>query len=121
MKIVVQVFWILFFYLLGLGLSMLIGGLVPGSVIGMVLLFVALSLGWISPDKVDAVSNILTQNMVLFFLPAAVGIMATVGLLSANVISIVVAIAVSTVLVIISVGVTQQRMEQRHNNRQEEK
>lgn len=111
MKILMQSFWLLFFYLLGLGVSMLIGGLVPGSVLGMVLLFIALALGWISPDKVNRVSELLIGNMVLFFLPAAVGFITAVGLVTANLTAILVASAVSTILIIAAVGITQQRLE----------
>ncbi len=117
MKFLVQSFWLLFFYLLGLGLSVLIGGIIPGSVLGMVLLFMVLAFGWLSPDRVSRVSELLIDNMVLFFLPAAVGLIASVGLITANLVAILVAAAVSTVLIVAAVAVTQQRMEIRKRKR----
>lgn len=113
MKIVVQSFYILFFYMLGMGVSMLCGGLVPGSVVGMMLLFAALCLGWVKPENVEGVARILIDNMILFFLPASVGVMTVFGLLGANWLTILVAMAVSTVLIIVAVALTQQRMEGR--------
>lgn len=117
MKFLVQSFWLLFFYLLGLGLSVLIGGIIPGSVLGMVLLFMALVFGWLSPNRVSRVSELLIDNMVLFFLPAAVGLVTSVGLITANLTAILVAAAVSTVLIVAAVAVTQQRMEIRKRKR----
>lgn len=117
MRILVQSFWLLFFYLLGLGVSVLIGGIIPGSVLGMVLLFMALAFGWLSPEKVSRVSELLIDNMVLFFLPAAVGLITSVGLITANLTAILVAAAISTVLIVAAVAVTQQRMEIRKRKR----
>ena len=116
MKILVQAFWLLFFYLLGLGVSLLIGGIIPGSVLGMVLLFIALALGWLKAERVSRIAELLIDNMVLFFLPAAVGLVTSVGLISANLVAILVAAAVSTVL-IVAAAVTQQRMEIRKRKR----
>lgn len=113
----VQSFWLLFFYLLGLGVSLMIGGIIPGSVLGMVMLFMALAFGWLSPDRVSRVSELLIDNMVLFFLPAAVGLITSVGLITANLTAILVAAAVSTVLIVAAVAVTQQRMEIRKRKR----
>lgn len=117
MKFLVQSFWLLFFYLLGLGLSVLIGGIIPGSVLGMVLLFMALALGWLEPERVSRVAELLIDNMVLFFLPAAVGLVASVGLIMKNLTAIVVAAAVSTVLIVAAVAITQQRLEVRKRKR----
>lgn len=117
MKFLVQSFWLLFFYLLGLGLSVLIGGIIPGSVLGMVLLFMALALGWLEPERVSRVAELLIDNMVLFFLPAAVGLVASVGLIMRNLTAIVVAAAVSTVLIVAAVAITQQRLEVRKRKR----
>ena len=117
MKILVQSFWLLFFYLLGLGVSILVGGVIPGSVLGMLLLFIALALGWVEPGRVDRLSELLLDNMVLFFLPAAVGLIASVGLILNTLTAILVAAAVSTVLIVAAVGITQQRLEVRKRKR----
>ena len=62
------------FYLLGCLISALIGNFVPGSVIGMVLLFAALSLKWVRPGAVKRVATFLLDNMMLFFVPVGVGL-----------------------------------------------
>lgn len=111
MRFVIQVFWILYFYFLGVGVSFLIGGLIPGSVIGMVLLFGALCLGWIKPAHVDGVSRLLVRYMVLFFIPPAIGIMAAWDKVSGDIWAILVAMTVSTALVIGVVALAQQFFE----------
>ena len=45
--------YIMLFYVLGEMMSLLIGKLIPGSVCGMILLFIALTLKWIRPHDVD--------------------------------------------------------------------
>ena len=60
---------------------------------------------------VSRVSELLIDNMVLFFLPAAVGLITSASLISANLVAILVAAAVSTVLIVAAVAITQQRME----------
>jgi Putative effector of murein hydrolase LrgA len=107
-------FYILLFYLLGEALSILIHGLLPGSVIGMVLLFLSLYLKMINPDNVKATATAITKNMAVFFVPAAVGLMAYGEMLSSNFLAIFLAITISTVLTIVVVALVQERMEKRH-------
>ena len=106
----IQALWILYFYLLGIGISFLIGGFLPGSVIGMLLLFGALCLGWIKPKHVEGSAKLLIGNMVLFFLPPAVGIITAWDKISDHLVPIIIAMMVSTVAVIIAVGLLQQTL-----------
>lgn len=106
-------FFILLFYFLGQLLSVLIHGFIPGSVLGMVLLFLALFFKIIKPEYVKQTATVITKNMAVFFVPAAVGLMAYVDLLSNSILAISVAIAISTILTIIVVAVVQERFEKR--------
>ena len=63
-------------------ISYFIDGFIPGSVIGMVLLFLALAFKKVKPEKVKRLSTVLTQNMGLFFVPAGVGLMNSFGIIS---------------------------------------
>lgn len=101
------------FYAAGELLSRLMGGIVSGGVIGMVLLFAALTCGAVKPERVRDTVRMLLSNMSLFFVPLGVGIIASYGLLAANLWSIIVAAAVSTLLVIAVVGIVQQKMGRR--------
>lgn len=106
-----EVFYILFFYFTGEFISYFIDGFIPGSVIGMVLLFLALAFKKVKPAKVKRISTLLTQNMGLFFIPAGVGLMNALGILSQYWAVILTASVVSTILVIASVAWVQQKME----------
>lgn len=106
-------FFILLFYFLGEAASILINGFIPGSVIGMVLLFLCLSLKIIRPDMVRDTATVITKNMAVFFVPPAVGLMAYAEIISQSAWAITLAIIISTVLTIATVAVVQERMEQR--------
>lgn len=110
-------FLILLFYLLGCLISALIGNFVPGSVIGMVLLFAALSLKWVRPGAVKRVATFLLDNMMLFFVPVGVGLMTTYSMIGGNLWAILVSLVVSTVLVIVVVGRVQQTAGSLHPRR----
>ena len=114
--IIKGVFVILAFYFLGIGLSTLIGGLIPGSVCGMLLLFAALCLRIVQPDSVRTVARALTQNMAVLFVPAGVGIMAQYELIAQNWVGIISITIVSTLLVLISTGATVQYLNKHFKN-----
>lgn len=113
MKYIVQFLIIIAFWALGIGVSFLTGGVVPGSVLGMVFLFTALALGYVKERQVEWVSKLLIKYMVLFFLPASVGVVVAWQMILDNFWAIAVATIVSTVLIIVAVGLTQQKLGKR--------
>ncbi|WP_312524183.1 CidA/LrgA family protein [Anaerospora sp.] len=48
---------------------------IPGSVVGMLLLFTLLSLGVIKPAQIQEVTGFLLKHMAFFFIPVTVGLM----------------------------------------------
>lgn len=79
----------------------------------MLLLFFALQTKIIKVQQIDAPARALTDNMGLFFIPAGVGLMAQLDTVMANWWVILVAVIVSSVLVIASVAYVQDQMERR--------
>ena len=114
MKSLVQCFWVLFFFAVGELIGIMIGHFLPGSVIGLILLFLALETKLIKPDKVDSVAKFLTLNMGLFFVPAGVGLITQVDLIKQYWAAIVISMVVSTALVLVVVGRMQHRFERHH-------
>ncbi|MBB3187308.1 CidA/LrgA family protein [Microbacter margulisiae] len=106
---------LLLFYLAGDLLSLLIGNFIPGSVLGMLLLFVALVLKIVKPVHIHEASRFLLDNMMLFFIPVGVGLMTSYVLIGKYIVAIVVAAAISTILVISVVGWLAQKLEKRHS------
>ena len=78
----VGIFIIMAFYLLGELFSWLMNGFIPGSVLGMIFLFLALLCRFIRPESVKPVARFLGNNMAFFFLPAGVGIITSLDILS---------------------------------------
>ena len=76
------IFIVLFFFALGELVGWLVNGFIPGSVIGMMLLFTALCLKWVKPERIKPVARFLCDNMALFFVPAGVGIVNALDILS---------------------------------------
>lgn len=104
-------FVIFLFYFLGNLISELTGGIIPGSVIGMVFLFLALLSGKINPEKVKPVATFITNHMALYFIPVGVGMMVTFHYISNIWHVIILASVISMVLVLISTGLAYQFME----------
>jgi holin-like protein len=84
---------------------------VPGSVVGMTLLVVALRLGLVRVEWVKPLAELLLRHMALFFVPPGVGLMLYFDLIAAEWLPIIVAGVVSTVIVILVVGHVHQRLE----------
>jgi len=76
----------------------------PGNVLGMILLALALSLRIVKIDQVKASSDLLLKNLAFFFVPAGIGIMAHGELLRRYWFEISLVLVVSTILVLLSVG-----------------
>ncbi len=105
--------YIMLFYVLGQAVSLLIGKLIPGSVCGMILLFLALTLKIVRPGDVEKASHALTRNMAFFFIPAGVGIISQYQLLTNNWVVLLTVSVVTTLLVLIVVGFTEEQLDRR--------
>lgn len=101
------IFIILLYYALGNTVSCLTGRFIPGSVIGMLLLFVSLVLKLVEPASVRAAAEFLTKNMSIFFVPASIGIMEQWGIIRANLFAWVGVCFISTIMVLLSAGLVQ--------------
>ena len=85
MKIFKQLLIIVVFALIGNLLSYLLSLIqfpFPGSLIGMILLFIFLLVGWIKLDSIDQVGQYFIDNMGIFFVPGAILILNNLQLLS---------------------------------------
>lgn len=106
LKIIKQLFWIFLFSFIGEIISALIASFIaiPGSVIGMILLFLALQFNWVRVEQVDEVGTWLTDNMGIFFVPAGVGLMSNFGVLANTWWQLLIIMAVTTILMMGFVG-----------------
>lgn len=121
MKQLKQLFWILLFSFMGEFLSLISPVAVPGSVIGMVLLFVALHFKWVKMVQVEEVGTWLTDNMAIFFVPAGVGLMTNFDILGDIWWQLLVTIFITTTLMIAFVAVIVQWFKRRTDKKNQQK
>ncbi len=81
---------------------------ISGSIVGMILLTIALELKIVKLNQVEDVSDFLIRNMAFFFIPPGVGLMVNLDLIASNWVAIVVATIVSTILVLIVTALVAQ-------------
>ncbi|MCM1310540.1 MAG: CidA/LrgA family protein [Bacteroides sp.] len=98
----------LLFVFLGLGelIVWLTGISVPSSIIGMLLLTLALKTGVVKLSWVERLSEFMVHNLGLFFIPAGVGVMNCLSIISDQWLPIVGATVGSTVVIIAATGWT---------------
>lgn len=82
MKIYLQLLIIFGFSFIGNVISNVFRLPVPGSILGMILLFLALQFKLLEFRHVDEAGSFLINNMTILFLPAGIGIMAKWNLIS---------------------------------------
>lgn len=88
----------------------LTGVKLPSSIIGMLLLTLSLELRIVRLRQVDLVSNFLVKNLGFFFVPPGVALMLYFDIIKAQLIPIVVASVVSTIVVLVVTGWVHQLM-----------
>ena len=105
--------YLLLFQLCGEIISRFLDLPIPGNVMGMGLLLLALTTGWIDVKWIEEAADILLSNMTLFFVPAGVGVMVYSDLIAAEWLPITVATIISTFVVMAVTGVLAQKLENR--------
>lgn len=108
MKYIKQFSIILAVSFLGEVLKSLIPLPVPASIYGLVLMLTALQTGILALDKVKETAKFLIEIMPIMFIPAAVELMDTWGVLRSIFVPVIVITLVSTVVVMAAAGRTTQ-------------
>lgn len=86
---------------------------IPGSVLGMGLLFLLLLANVIRMEWISEACDLLLGNMALFFVPAGVGVMVHTGLIAKQWLPISLALVISTLLVMAATGWVAEWLERR--------
>jgi holin-like protein len=84
---------------------------IPGNVLGMGLLLVALQVGLVELKWLEEAAELLLANLALFFVPAGVGVMVYGDLIAAEWLPISVATVLSTFVVMAVTGKLAQKLE----------
>lgn len=80
----------------------------PGTVLGMLFLFIALILGWVKEEKVGNTAEFFLSNIGFFFVPICVSLMTVTGLSGILLTKLSLATVISTVLTIAATALAVQ-------------
>ncbi|MGX7073452.1 CidA/LrgA family protein [Falseniella ignava] len=113
MKLYVQLMILFVISLIGEGISTLFRLPIPGSIIGLIILFLALQFKWLRLRHVNMVGNFLLTNMTILFLPPAVGIMEKFDVIAPYLLPIVLIVLFAAVINIILIALVVQFVKRR--------
>ncbi|QLB50398.1 CidA/LrgA family protein [Streptococcus sanguinis] len=120
MKLYVQLMIIFMISLVGEGISSVFRLPVPGSIIGLVLLFLALQFKLLRLRHISMVGNFLLANMTILFLPPAVGIMDKFQVIAPYLLPIILIVLGAIVLNVCVIAVVVQLIKTRFEGDYEE-
>lgn len=107
-KIVVHIAVLYSFFLIGNVIQEFFHLFIPGSVIGMILLFVMLITNRLNVQWLEEGMQFMIQHLPLFFIPATVGIMSYFNLFAGKGILLILIVLLSTILVMSGSGLVSQ-------------
>lgn len=120
MKLYVQLMIIFMISLVGEGISSVFHLPVPGSIIGLVLLFLALQFKLLRLRHISMVGNFFLANMTILFLPPAVGIMDKFQVIAPYLLPIILIVLGAIVLNVCVIAVVVQLIKTRFEGDYEE-
>lgn len=86
---------------------------IPGSILGIAVLFLLLKTKVVKLSWIEKGANWLLAELLLFFIPSAVGVMQYIPLLESEGLRILVVVVASTVIVMVSSGLIASRIGKR--------
>lgn len=105
MKLVRQLLLILSFVFIGDFLYKVVHIPIPGNIIGMVLLLIALLTGIIKLESIEQISQFLLSHLAIFFIPASVGLLAVTGILKGSWYILLIISIVSTLVFMVTTAI----------------
>ncbi|MGM8365786.1 CidA/LrgA family protein [Virgibacillus sp. W0181] len=107
-KIVIQLFLLYGIYMIGNWIQAIFHLFVPGSVIGMIILFILLLTKAVKASWIEAGTTFMVNHLAFFFIPVTVGLMNYFELFSGKGFLLVVIVLVSSILVMTTSAATSQ-------------
>ncbi|WP_101842050.1 CidA/LrgA family protein [Halobacillus sp. Marseille-P3879] len=117
-KTIIQVAVLFGIYFLGEGLRTLLQIPIPGSILGLLLLFTALSLGIVPAGWIEHGARMILAYLPLFFIPATVGVINYPEFLSWSGMVMVIIVLVSTLVTMAAAGYTSQLIERKQHRKE---
>lgn len=114
-KLVIQIGILFGVYSIGAWIQQYFNLFIPGSVIGLVLMFILLTTGILKANWIEKGARFMVNHLVLFFIPATVGLLNYYDLFKGKGIFLIVITVVSTLFVMLGSGVTSQMLAKERN------
>lgn len=86
---------------------------IPGSILGIAVLFLLLKTKVVKLSWIEQGANWLLAELLLFFIPSAVGVMQYIPLLQSEGLQILIVVVSSTIIVMVSSGLIASRIAKR--------
>lgn len=93
---------------------------VPGSIYGMILLFLCLQTGILKLAQIEETADLLLSVMPIFFISPTVSLMSSIGAIKDNLLGVVLVCVVSTAVVMVLTGLVSQAVIRREKRKEEQ-
>ena len=113
LKIIVQLAVLFVFNEIGKWIVHALDIVLPGSIMGLILLWLCLYVGIIKVQWIEAGAGFLLMYLTLFFIPTTIGVINYPELLSGAGMYLMLAVVISTLVAIAVAGVSTKRLEQK--------
>lgn len=112
--------WLILFQLVGTALNILFFPIIPGPILGFLLLFIFLLIRGETSADLDAAANSLLKYLPLLLVPPAVGIMAHWDVVKTSLWAVIGSLFISIVVTIVFAGWLMQYLMQRQANKEQQ-
>lgn len=112
-RIIVQIGLLALFYLIGATIQQYFNLVIPGSVIGLVILFLCLFFNIVPEKFVRDGASFMTKHLIVFFIPATVGIINYYDLFIGRGFWLIVITIVSSLIVLVTSGYVSDKLAAR--------
>ncbi|AQX55395.1 CidA/LrgA family protein [Priestia flexa] len=109
----VQILFFILIFFVGQQISQALNLPIPGSIVGFGLLFLLLHLKVIKLNWVERAGNLLVGELLLFFIPAVVGLINYGDVLKSFGLQILIVITISTIVVMAITGMMAESISKR--------
>ncbi|CDQ38133.1 MULTISPECIES: CidA/LrgA family protein [Virgibacillus] len=118
-KIAVHICLLYLIFLLGNWIEHTLGLFIPGSVIGMLILFLLLITNIIQVSWIAEGANFIVKNLAFFFIPVTVGVLNYYQLFSGKGFLLIIIVLISTIFVMAGSGIVSQWLVRRKEYKHE--
>ncbi|MDE5415851.1 CidA/LrgA family protein [Alkalihalobacterium chitinilyticum] len=113
LRIIMHIAILYLFYWVGAWIQQTFDLFIPGSIIGMLLLFVLFATKVIKPKWIEYGTSLLLRHMPLLFLPVTVGVLNFLDVFSGKGFLLVIIALISTIIVMVCSGALSQLLATR--------